>query len=110
LRVGFDPKDLLPRRPESFTHSFDRKRKLSPEERAVKYAHFESRRKEKIAIVREERERLIRESANDDQKLVSVVVDNLQAHALPFTMMTQPGCPCLQLFIHWSVYFDGLSS
>lgn len=59
LRAGYDPSELLPAFPESFSKSLDGKRQLTKEEQMKRYEHFESRRLEKIRTVKEVREAII---------------------------------------------------
>lgn len=72
LRLGYDPKDLLPVPNEAFSKDRDGKRKLTPEEHKIKYEHFESKRKEQIRAIKEMREAIVRSANNDNntQKLV----------------------------------------
>jgi len=72
LRLGVDPRELLPHPVKAFGKSLDKKIKITPEEQQARYEHFELRRKEKIKAIKEKREAIVHESAsNQSQKLVS---------------------------------------
>jgi hypothetical protein len=70
LRVGFDPRELLPLPIDAFSMTADHKRHLTTEEQKIKYSHFEARRREKIRIVRSEYEEVIKALAKEGQQLV----------------------------------------
>ena len=72
LRLGCDPKELLPIPFKAFGKSTDKKKVVTPEEQQIRYDHYEGRRKEKIAAIKERREAIMRDPASfQSQKLVS---------------------------------------